>query len=166
MSELFHQLGIDWRLLISQAANFLLLLIVLRAFAYKPLLALMKERRKKIEEGLTQAAEAEKRLRDANDVMKDKIKEADQKTLAMLREAEGRAKEAEAGLMEEAHKKEAALMANAELVIEGKVNEAKRKIHAEAAALVREALIKAVELDPKAIDDAMIAKAVKAAAEK
>jgi hypothetical protein len=80
--------------------------------------------------------------------------------MSMLREAEGRAKEMEAELMEAAHAKEAALMQNADTVIEGKANEAKRRIHAEAAALVREALIKAVELDPKAVDDAMIAKAV------
>ena len=56
MEQLFSQLGIDWHLLLSQAVNFFLLLIVLRVFAYKPLLAFLHERRRKIEEGLAKAA--------------------------------------------------------------------------------------------------------------
>ena len=38
MSELLSKLGIDWRLLIAQLINFLILLFVLRRFAYKPIL--------------------------------------------------------------------------------------------------------------------------------
>ena len=38
MSQLFSQLGIDWHLLLSQAVNFLILLVILRLVAYKPIL--------------------------------------------------------------------------------------------------------------------------------
>ena len=47
MSQLFSQLGIDWHLLLSQAINFLLLLIVLRLVVYKPLLNLLHKRKGK-----------------------------------------------------------------------------------------------------------------------
>jgi F-type H+-transporting ATPase subunit b len=61
MEQLLTQLGIDWHLLISQAVNFFLLLIVLRIFVYKPLLTVLRERREKIENGIIKAEEADRR---------------------------------------------------------------------------------------------------------
>ncbi len=69
MQDLVTQLGLDWRLLLSQAANFLILLIVLRLFAYKPLIPMLKERRAKIEDGLAKAKEADHRLSQANEMV-------------------------------------------------------------------------------------------------
>ena len=65
MSELFPKLGIDWRLLIAQLINFLILLFVLRRFAYKPLLKLLDERRQKIADGLANAQKAKSNLEEA-----------------------------------------------------------------------------------------------------
>ena len=49
MSELFSKLGIDWKLLIAQIINFLVLLFVLYKFAYRPILSMLEKRTKKIE---------------------------------------------------------------------------------------------------------------------
>jgi hypothetical protein len=38
MQQLLDNLGINWELLLSQAVNFALLLIVLRIFVYKPVI--------------------------------------------------------------------------------------------------------------------------------
>ena len=73
MSEFISQLGIDWKLLLSQSVNFLLLLTALRIFAYKPIVKLMKDRQAKIEEGLAKADEADRRLDEANAAMKTKM---------------------------------------------------------------------------------------------
>ena len=51
MQQLLSQLGINWELLVSQAVNFALLLIVLRLFVYKPLLKLLHDRRARIQDG-------------------------------------------------------------------------------------------------------------------
>jgi len=163
MEQLVTQLGIDWRLLISQAVNFLLLLIVLRIFAYKPILKILHDRRTKIEEGLTKAKEADKRLHDANEMMKAKDKEADAQALALMKETETKAKEMEAKMLDAAREKEAGVIKNAELIIEGKAEEARRQMRKEAVVLVKSAIVKAVELDPKMVDEAMIKKAVEAA---
>jgi F0F1-type ATP synthase membrane subunit b/b' len=40
---LLGQLGINWKLFLSQAFNFFILLIVLRAFVYNPLLEIIKK---------------------------------------------------------------------------------------------------------------------------
>jgi F-type H+-transporting ATPase subunit b len=160
MSDLLHNLGIDWHLLLSQAVNFLLLLILLRVFAYKPILKMLRDRKARIEEGVAKAKEAEARLHDANDMMKSKMKEADQKAVELMRETELKAKGIESQMLEAAREKEAAVVRNTELIIEGKAEEARREIRREAVALVKEVLVKTVELDPKAIDEAMIKKAV------
>ncbi len=69
------QLGIDWKLLLSQAVNFLLLLVILRIFVYKPILDILKKRREKIEEGIAKAKEADIRLKEVDDINKKKIKD-------------------------------------------------------------------------------------------
>ena len=74
MQQLFAQLGIDWHLLLSQAVNFFLLLVVLRLFVYTPLLKLLHDRRARIEEGLTKADEADKRLVEVEEIGKGKKK--------------------------------------------------------------------------------------------
>jgi F-type H+-transporting ATPase subunit b len=164
MAELIHQLGIDWRLLLSQAVNFAVLLFVLRAFAYKPILKILKDRQMKIEEGFTKAKEADLRLHQANEMAKGKMKDADEQALAMLRETEDKAKTLEAELLAAAKAKEAAIMANADAILAGKAEEARRAIHKEAASLVKAALVRTVEMDPKAVDEALIGKAVAEAA--
>src|SRR3989344_4140632 len=52
MQELFSNLGIDGRLLLAQAVNFLLVLWLLNKFVFKKVLAHLEERRNKIEQGL------------------------------------------------------------------------------------------------------------------
>ena len=49
---LLGKLGIDWKLFLSQAFNFFVLLGVLTFFVYKPLMTVIKERNKKIKTGL------------------------------------------------------------------------------------------------------------------
>lgn len=60
--ELLEKLGIDWRLLIAQLVNFVILLAVLHKFAYKPLLKLLQERSEKIEKSLADAKRIEENL--------------------------------------------------------------------------------------------------------
>ncbi len=161
MQELLTQLGIDWRLLLSQAANFLILLVVLRLFAYKPLLKLLKDRRTKIEEGVRKSEEADLRLEQANLMAKNKLKKTEEEALGILRETEVRAKRLEAELLQKAKEKEAAEMHSAELVIQAKAEEARAAMRKEAAAMVKKAIVKAVELDPEKIDQALVEKAAK-----
>jgi F-type H+-transporting ATPase subunit b len=164
MSELIEQLGLDWRLLASQAVNFLLLVVLLRLFAYKPLLKILKDRRARIEEGLAKADEAEVRLAEVDEIAKDKMKKTEVEAMAMMRATEDKAKKTEAGMLEEAHRKEAAMPASAEMAAKAKADEALKKLEGEAAAIVKKALVRTVEMDPKAVDEALVKKAVAEAA--
>ncbi len=161
MQQLLGQLGVDWHLLLSQAVNFFLLLIVLRVFVYKPLLELLHKRRHTIEEGLTKAAEADKRLHEVDVIGKQKIKAAEAEAVGILKKTEHEAKELETRLLAEAKRKEAEELAAIATVLRSKEEESRRAVEKEAAALVRRAIARTVELAPEKIDDALIAKAVK-----
>lgn len=60
MSELFAQLGLSPKLLVAQGINFLIVLVVLTIFVYRPLLKFLSERRQKIAQGLADAEEAKR----------------------------------------------------------------------------------------------------------
>ncbi|MBM3257439.1 MAG: ATP synthase F0 subunit B [Candidatus Liptonbacteria bacterium] len=160
MNELLSQLGIDWRLLLSQAVNFGLLVIILTFFAYKPLLRLMKERERKIKEGLAKAEEAEAQLKEAHTLKIQKLKEADAEALTVLQQADARAKAFELKCVETAKQKEAELVANAERLAKAEQEKVEQEMRREAVTLVKEALVKTVELNPKAVDEALITRAV------
>jgi F-type H+-transporting ATPase subunit b len=163
MSQLFSQLGIDWHLLLSQAVNFLLLLIVLRLVAYKPLIKLLHDRRTRIEEGLEKARVADERLHEVDEIGKGKIKEAETAAVRILQKTEQDAKILEAKLLAEARLKEEEQMKNAEAARRAKDEESRRAVEKEAAALVKRAIVRTVELKPEQIDEALIARAVKEA---
>ena len=76
MSELLSKLGIDWKLLIAQIINFLVLLFVLWKFAYGPILAILDKRTKKIEQGLKDAEASRKKLADSEERQKEILKMA------------------------------------------------------------------------------------------
>ena len=166
MEQLFSQLGIDWRLLISQAVNFALLLVALRIFAYKPLLKLLHDRRIRIEQGLAKADEADRRLLEAEEMKKTKIHEGEAQALGILKKTETDAKVLEAKLLAEARRKETEELASTEAMLRAKEEESRRGMEKEATAMVRMAIAKTVELAPENIDDALIARAVKEVAER
>ena len=163
MSELISQLGIDWRLLLSQAVNFFLVLIVLRKFVYKPLLQMLRERRDRIQEGVTKAEEADRRLTEVDELNRGKIKETEMQAIGMLKKTEADAKTLETKLMAEVKRKEAAELQNAQVLLRAQEEASRRAMEKEAVALVRQAIAKTVELSPEKIDDALIAKAIAAA---
>ena len=79
--ELFAAFGIDWRLLVVNLINFLLLLLGLWYFLYTPLLNTLEARRQKLVRGIEDADEAKRQLADIEasraGVLADAGKEAD-----------------------------------------------------------------------------------------
>lgn len=160
MEVLLEKLGIDWKLFLAQTANFLLLLIVLRIFAYKPLLDIMKKRKRAIEEGLAKAEEADTRLQEVDRIAAHKMRETETASVALMKEGEARAKVLEAKMMDDAKRKQTEALQDAERSGRAKGEELLRETERRAAALVKSAIVKTVTMKPEAVDDALIAKAV------
>ena len=62
MGELINTFQIDWKLIIAQLINFLIVLGVLYKFAYKPVLAMLNDRSEKIDQSLKDAKKIEEKL--------------------------------------------------------------------------------------------------------
>jgi ATP synthase F0 subunit b len=128
--EILHVFGIHWKLLLAQVVNFSIALFVLHRYVYKPIFAILAERQAKLAKGLKDAEEAQSErarteeervavLRVAREeagklvdemhkhgVEEERkiIKEATEKSTALLAEAELRAKEEQAHLLRESEK--------------------------------------------------------------
>jgi len=160
MKDLIEQLGINWKLLISQAVNFFILLAILRIFVYKPVLNLIKNRTQKIEQGLVKAQEADIRLKEIDNIAKEKIKEAENSSMAIIKETQGKAKELDSKLTKEVEEKRDDLMKKAQIAAQAKIAQSEEIIKKEAVELVKKTIAKTVELDPDKIDEALIEKAL------
>ena len=160
MELLLEKLGIDWRLFLSQAVNFLILLVILRLTVYKPLLAILHKRKKTIEEGLEKAKEADKRLGEIGQLQKEKLKEAEGKAVVLIKNAEEKAKAEGQKLLADATRREQELVEKAKRRAEDEREEVLGKAKEEAVEIVKSILIKAVGVSPKAVDEALIRKVV------
>lgn len=90
-------IGLDGKLLIAQIINFVILLLLLRRFLYKPLVGLLEQRRETIEKSQKQAAEIEKRFADFQIEHQQRIEESKQEAVALV----AKAKEAAESLRQE-----------------------------------------------------------------
>lgn len=159
-NELLSQLGINGGLFLSQAVNFFVLLGVLTFFVYKPLIKIIKQRNAKIKEGLDKAEEADVRLKEIDVVGAEKIKEAEQKSIKIIKNTEEKARILSDALIERAENHEKELMEQIKKNAVRAQEEANKAVLVKAADLVRKAMIKTIELDPDRVDDELIKKAV------
>ncbi len=157
---LLGQLGIDWRLFLSQAVNFFILLTVLTFFVYKPLIKVIKDRNAKIKEGLDKAEEADVRLKEIDVIGKEKIKEAEQESINIIKTTEQKAKTLEQDLTKKAEEHQKDLMEQIKKNAAKAQEEANKAVLNKAADLVKKAIVKTIELEPDKIDEALIKKAI------
>lgn len=161
MSELVSQLGIDPKLLLAQGVNFLILLFVLTKFVYKPLIKMVEERRKKIELGIKGGERAEKIIKEAEQEKVGIIKEADIQAVFIISEAEKNAQKKGQDIAHQADMKAQQILHEAMLLAERKEKEEMEKVSAEAKKLVKEAIIRTVQLKPEQVDEKLIEQAIK-----
>lgn len=126
--EVLAKLGIDWKLLIAQAVNFIVLLWVLRRYAYRPILRALEARTKKIEQGLSDAAQSQVKLQEIVEEEKRVMAAAREEARGILSKAETSAKERDAHMLRETKGK-----------IDKMITEADSHLAEEKARLVREA---------------------------
>jgi len=118
MDALLGTLGIDWRLLIGQIINFLLFLLILRVFAYKPLLNAMEKRSKRIEEGLKNADQQDE-MKKAFELEKKKVlKAAKEEGAAIVASSHDKAMQLQETMLKQAEAKVGEMSDRAEADLE------------------------------------------------
>ena len=113
MSELFAAFGINWKLLLVQAINFSLLLLVLWRYLYTPMLRIIDERQMKIAEGVKTAEAAKKKLEDANLKSEEIVGSADREAESILAAARAKAGERGGELLKDAEARAASILTDA-----------------------------------------------------
>lgn len=130
--ELFTKLGINAALLISQIVNFVLLILLLRKFAYAPVLKTLKDRSDKIEKSLADAKRIEDELRNTEETKITEIKKAKEEAQKIIKEAYDTAQASTEKSVEETRKKTQDIVAKAKAEIqeekEKSVKEAEKEI--------------------------------------
>jgi F-type H+-transporting ATPase subunit b len=79
--------GFDWKIFLSQVVSFILVALVLRIYAYKPILAVLEERRQKIAEGLLNAEKIKQQLAEAEQRHAEILSKANAQAQKMIDDA-------------------------------------------------------------------------------
>jgi F-type H+-transporting ATPase subunit b len=87
-----EKLGINWGLLVAQLFNVILLIVLLTRFLYQPVLNMLNERTRRIQESLREAEQVKEQLARANQDYDAKLAQARQEAAAILAQAQDRAK--------------------------------------------------------------------------
>src|SRR5438309_11844142 len=92
LRETADTFGWNWKLFLSQVISFCIVAFLLRRFAYKPILAVLEDRRRKIEEGQLNAEKIRKQLADAESRYQEIVSKANADGQRMIDEARDSAK--------------------------------------------------------------------------
>lgn len=88
MQTFIEKFGIDWKMMLAQLINFGIVFFILRAFAYKPILKLLDNRRKKIEDGLAFAEKSKSELANIENLKIEEAKKAHLQSIEVIKGAE------------------------------------------------------------------------------
>jgi F-type H+-transporting ATPase subunit b len=92
LEQIARTFGVDWQHLIAQIISFGIVCIVLYRFAYRPVLAILDQRRQQISEGLSNAEKIKAELARTEAQRQEKMAEVNAQATKMIEEARAAAK--------------------------------------------------------------------------
>lgn len=142
--EILQEFGVDKYLLAAQIINFLIIAYVLKRYAYKPILKLLEDRKKTIEQGYKQAEEAKVLLEQANEKETALLKSAQATAKKMQEEAKKQSEEILKKAEEDTRKRTQALLLEAKEIIAKESKDAEKRLESHITELSMAFLEKAV----------------------
>lgn len=85
--EILNNFGIQPTLLLAQVVNFLIILFLLKKFFYKPIIKVLEDRKKRIEESLANAQSIEEKLQKTQEQSAQILEEARENAKAVIDDA-------------------------------------------------------------------------------
>ena len=107
-----------------QALNFIILLVVLNAILYKPLLQLITSREKKIKDGIENAEKAENMLKESNQIRTDMIRDAKSESQGIIEKARKAGEELKNGLVSEGQTEADKIIKSGQVLVESEKSHA------------------------------------------
>jgi len=124
-------LGIDLRILVGQVITFLVLMYLLKRFAYKPFLSVLEKRSKNIEEGVKKTEEAETSLKKIRTLAEEMSLSQEKRSKEIVAAAEIKAQEKGKAVLALAEKEKTLIIENAKKAMEKereRMQEAQQKL--------------------------------------
>ena len=137
-------LGINLPSLLAQLINFTILLILLSVFAYRPVIRLLDERRRRIQEGLEAAEQAKQQAAQAEQEVQAQLERARQEGQAIISQAQQIAVRIQEEGRQEARQDAEALLARARSEIQLERDSAIAELRREFAGLTIDAAEKVI----------------------
>src|SRR5262245_44314646 len=103
VEQIARSFGVDWRHLGAQIISFCIVCWLLHRFAYRPILAMLDERRRKIAEGLADAEKMKAELARCEAHRKEAMEQADAQATQLIAEARAAAARIEEQETQKAH---------------------------------------------------------------
>ncbi len=131
-------LGVDGKLLAAQILNFIILVIILRKFLYKPLLGLLEKRREQIEQSAQKADEIEKRYAEFQIEHQERIDQSKKEATELIQKAKESAELLKSETLSQTQAENEKLLERAKLEIEDQRQSMMQELKAEIGTLVIE----------------------------
>ncbi|MFP6878033.1 MAG: ATP synthase F0 subunit B [Roseibacillus sp.] len=85
--DIFKQFGVTWPSFIAQLVNFFIICLVLKKFAYGPVMDMLEKRRQRIEDGEEKLKEVEAQIAASEKRTQEAIQEANERAKRLVEEA-------------------------------------------------------------------------------
>ena len=153
--EIIRNFGIQPVLLLAQIVNFLIILYLLQKFFYKPIVKLLEQRKKRIEESLKNADLIEEKLKKTQEQSVQILAEAQKNSQALIASAKGESEKIISQATLEARKQLEEILTQSQVQIEAQRKQMQKQLEKETLNLVVEVVRKALErtLKPKERQD-------------
>ncbi|MEK7158527.1 MAG: F0F1 ATP synthase subunit B [Patescibacteria group bacterium] len=137
--ELLDKFGINFSVLLAQAVNFLIVLVVLYRFAYKPILKILHDRTRTIETSLKNAEKIHQQLGETTKEKDRILLDAQREASAMIEKAAGEGQRRQKELMDQTTRAMASLKEKTETELADAIAALLKNVQKEMAALVVQA---------------------------
>jgi F-type H+-transporting ATPase subunit b len=151
----FEGIGINGGLLLTQIVTFVILLLLLRVVAYKPIMRMLDERSNKVKESVEQAEAVQAQSAQAEEQLKKQLEEAGRESQERISRAVKAGEEVKQRAQDDAKKEAETLIERARAEIQRERDEAVQEVRREFADLTVLAAGKVIErsLDKEAHRD-------------
>jgi F-type H+-transporting ATPase subunit b len=140
MQEILNQFGVQPILLLAQIVNFLIVLLLLKKFALKPILQVLKERQTTIAESIKNAEAAQKALDSATEKEKEILQKAASEAKNTLSDAKNQATEIAKESEEKTREQVERMIQDAHKKIEKQTEDAEKQLATKVAVLASDML--------------------------
>lgn len=146
--EVLEQLGIEWRVMVVNLAGFLVLLALLKKYAFGPIDNILAEREREVDADIDEAERAKEMALADKRVMEEELAKLDERAEAIVADAEKEAEQRRQELVARAREQSQQIVAEGERNVELATRRAREQLQQETAQI-------AVQVSERALRQAL-----------